>query len=64
MDGEICNVLIILIHQASCPLNDEVRLVLAIVLDVPSDMAEVTVLEVTGQELQKNGLASSRRAHK
>lgn len=64
MDGEICNVLIILIHQTSCSLNDEVRLVLAIVLDVPSDMAEVTVLEVTSQELQKNGFASSRRAHK
>lgn len=63
MNGKIGNVLIVLVYKPSRALDDEFRLVLAVVLDVSSDMAETCVLEVTSQELKKNGFASTWRSH-
>lgn len=64
MNSEIRNVLIVLIHQSSCALDHKLRLVLAIVLDVPCDVTEGCVLEVACQELKKNRFASTRGSHK
>ena len=64
MHGQVGNVLIILVHQTSSPLDDKVFLVFAIVLDVTSHSAEGCVLEVASQQLKKNGLASAWWSHK
>ena len=63
MHCQVGNVLVILVNKASSPLDDKLLFVSAVVLDVASDAAEGCVLEVTSQQLKKNGLASARRSH-